>query len=43
MERLAEEEFSWVLPGHGERVQLEKSEMKQAMLQLVDRMKADGY
>jgi glyoxylase-like metal-dependent hydrolase (beta-lactamase superfamily II) len=42
MERLAEEEFSWVLPGHGERVQLEKSEMKQAMLQLVDRMKADG-
>ncbi|WP_248928309.1 MBL fold metallo-hydrolase [Paenibacillus hamazuiensis] len=39
MERLAGESFEWVLPGHGERVRLPRSEMAAAMERLVRRMK----
>jgi glyoxylase-like metal-dependent hydrolase (beta-lactamase superfamily II)/ferredoxin len=39
MERLAEETFEWVLPGHGERVRMKADEMKRAMRQLVEEMR----
>lgn len=39
MERLAEESFEWVLPGHGERIHLSAGEMKQAMRRLVKEMR----
>jgi glyoxylase-like metal-dependent hydrolase (beta-lactamase superfamily II)/ferredoxin len=38
MERLATYDFDWVLPGHGERVNLPKSEMKIHLLGLIERM-----
>ena len=38
MARLAEYRFEWVLPGHGQRVQLPFSEMAEQMAELVQRM-----
>ncbi|PWK14320.1 MBL fold metallo-hydrolase [Tumebacillus permanentifrigoris] len=38
MQRLAEESFEWVLPGHGDRKQLPAAEMQARMAQLVQRM-----
>ncbi|WP_047150345.1 MBL fold metallo-hydrolase [Aneurinibacillus tyrosinisolvens] len=40
MERLAQERFEWILPGHGDRIFLPEPEMKQAMNELVARMKS---
>ncbi|WCK55992.1 MBL fold metallo-hydrolase [Aneurinibacillus sp. Ricciae_BoGa-3] len=39
MERLLCEKFEWVLPGHGDRVQLPEHEIKETMNQLFIRMK----
>jgi hypothetical protein len=39
MARLAEYQFEWVLPGHGQRVHLPASEMREQILRLVSRMK----
>lgn len=38
MHRLSQHHFSWVLPGHGQRVQLPASEMRQQLQQLLARM-----
>ncbi|MBW7453215.1 MBL fold metallo-hydrolase [Paenibacillus sepulcri] len=38
MERLAKEEFEWVLPRHGDQIQLEASQMKPAMERLLQHM-----
>jgi glyoxylase-like metal-dependent hydrolase (beta-lactamase superfamily II)/ferredoxin len=38
MRRLAEHRFEWVLPGHGQRVQLPADEMHEQMVALVERM-----
>ncbi|MEW9669990.1 MBL fold metallo-hydrolase [Ammoniphilus sp. 3BR4] len=40
MERLAEEPFEWIFPGHGHRVYLPEHEMKEAMSRLVEWMKS---
>jgi len=40
MRRLADYRFSWVLPGHGQRVHLPANEMQAQMLRLVESMKA---
>lgn len=40
MERLAQESFEWILPGHGNRVFLPQAEMKNAMDRLVEQMKS---
>lgn len=39
MERLQQESFEWILPGHGDRVYLPQVEMRKAMLKLVQDMK----
>lgn len=41
MKRLAEYEFEWVLPGHGQRVQLPATDMRKQILRLVGRMSAN--
>jgi glyoxylase-like metal-dependent hydrolase (beta-lactamase superfamily II)/ferredoxin len=41
MRRLAEHRFEWVLPGHGQRVQLPADEMHEQLLALVERMEDD--
>jgi glyoxylase-like metal-dependent hydrolase (beta-lactamase superfamily II)/ferredoxin len=41
MRKLAAFSFEWVLPGHGQRVQLPFEEMKRQMAQLVGRMDAN--
>ena len=38
MRRLAQFSFEWILPGHGQRVQLPASTMEEQMAQLVERM-----
>jgi glyoxylase-like metal-dependent hydrolase (beta-lactamase superfamily II)/ferredoxin len=38
MRRLLEQRFAWVLPGHGDRVQLPRAEMRAQLEQLVARM-----
>jgi glyoxylase-like metal-dependent hydrolase (beta-lactamase superfamily II) len=38
MRLLANESFEWVLPGHGQRVQLNRVEMQRQMHDLVERM-----
>ena len=38
MERLAGYRFEWILPGHGQRVQLPPEEMRRQMMVLVERM-----
>jgi len=38
MARLADYDFEWVLPGHGQRVQLPVDEMRRQLHMLVDRM-----
>ncbi len=38
MRKLAQFSFEWILPGHGQRVQLPAGTMAQQMTQLVDRM-----
>lgn len=40
MERLLGFTFEWVLPGHGQRVQLPADEMPRQLAELVDRMRA---
>lgn len=40
MERLLEENFEWVLPGHGGRVCLPRGEMRRELAALVERMRA---
>lgn len=42
MARLAEHSFSWVLPGHGQRVHLPPEEMRRQMRELVERMRGMG-
>lgn len=39
MERLAEYRFSWVLPGHGQRIHLPEMEMREALHQCIAWMK----
>jgi glyoxylase-like metal-dependent hydrolase (beta-lactamase superfamily II) len=39
MARLLEYQFEWVLPGHGQRVQLPAADMRQQLTALVDRMR----
>ncbi|QYZ67778.1 MAG: beta-lactamase [Gammaproteobacteria bacterium (ex Lamellibrachia satsuma)] len=39
MELLAKYRFSWVLPGHGQRIQLSEKKMKDALQQCIDWMK----
>ncbi|MBA3857808.1 MAG: MBL fold metallo-hydrolase [Cyanobacteria bacterium PR.3.49] len=39
MERLSEFQFEWILAGHGDRVKLPASDMKDQMHRLVERMK----
>ncbi len=39
MERLADHRFEWILPGHGERVRFPETEMRQRLVDLVERMK----
>ena len=39
MRRLVDQEFEWVLPGHGQRVHLPGSQMKSHLIQLVERMR----
>lgn len=39
MERLSEFQFEWILAGHGDRVKLPASQMKNQMQRLVERMK----
>jgi len=38
MRRLADYDFEWILPGHGQRVRLSADEMRRQMLNLVARM-----
>jgi glyoxylase-like metal-dependent hydrolase (beta-lactamase superfamily II)/ferredoxin len=40
MTRLLEHSFEWVLPGHGQRIQLPASEMRRQLQMLVERMGA---
>jgi glyoxylase-like metal-dependent hydrolase (beta-lactamase superfamily II)/ferredoxin len=40
MRRLLDENFEWVLPGHGDRICLPRSLMRQTLQALVDRMRA---
>jgi glyoxylase-like metal-dependent hydrolase (beta-lactamase superfamily II)/ferredoxin len=42
MRRLAEYSFEWVLPGHGQRIQLPAAEMRRQMTDLVERMPQMG-
>jgi hypothetical protein len=42
MRRLADFDFEWVLPGHGQRVHLEGAEMRRQMRELVQRMPDEG-
>jgi hypothetical protein len=42
MKRLAEFQFEWVLPGHGQRVHLPAAEMRQRMTQLVQSMHSEA-
>ncbi|WP_458122657.1 MBL fold metallo-hydrolase [Paenibacillus sp. Z3-2] len=39
MERLARHSFRWVLPRHGEWIELDRTSMKQAMIDLIERMR----
>ena len=39
MIKLSKFKFSWVFPGHGQRIHLSENEMQQQMLDLVERMK----
>ena len=41
MQRLIDYDFAWILPGHGQRVQLPPDTMKNELRKLVERMKAD--
>jgi glyoxylase-like metal-dependent hydrolase (beta-lactamase superfamily II)/ferredoxin len=40
MRRLADLEFEWVLPGHGQRVHLAADEIRRQVIQLVERMRS---
>ncbi|HEX4129008.1 MAG TPA: MBL fold metallo-hydrolase [Pirellulales bacterium] len=42
IEKLAEFDFEWVLPGHGQRVQLPADEMKRQLHELAGRMRQRG-
>jgi glyoxylase-like metal-dependent hydrolase (beta-lactamase superfamily II)/ferredoxin len=42
MRKLAKESFEWVLPGHGQRVRLDRNEMKKHMGELVARMEQNS-
>ena len=42
MARLAEQRFAWVLPGHGQRVQLAHEEMRGELRALAERMRAEA-
>ncbi|ASS74600.1 MBL fold metallo-hydrolase [Tumebacillus algifaecis] len=39
MEKLAQENFTWLLPGHGRRVMLQENEIRLEMQKLIERMK----
>jgi glyoxylase-like metal-dependent hydrolase (beta-lactamase superfamily II)/ferredoxin len=41
MERLVEHDFEWVLPGHGRRVHMSATQMRQQVKQCVARMKGE--
>ncbi len=41
MDRLTRFRFEWILPGHGQRVNLPESEMQQQMTDLVERMRLE--
>jgi glyoxylase-like metal-dependent hydrolase (beta-lactamase superfamily II) len=40
MARLLDYSFAWVLPGHGQRVQLPPDQMRQELAALVERMRS---
>ena len=42
MEKISAYDFDWVIPGHGERVHLEKEEMNEHLSRLIERMKHIG-
>jgi glyoxylase-like metal-dependent hydrolase (beta-lactamase superfamily II)/ferredoxin len=42
MQRLAAFSFEWVLPGHGQRVQLPREAMQRQMRELVERMQSEN-
>jgi glyoxylase-like metal-dependent hydrolase (beta-lactamase superfamily II)/ferredoxin len=42
MKKLRQEHFEWVLPGHGQKVKLEASEMQERLAQLLERMEAQA-
>lgn len=42
MQRLLVYRFAWVLPGHGQRVQLAEAAMRQQLTELVERMQRDS-
>ena len=42
MEKLIAFDFEWILPGHGQRVKLSKSDVKKELEKLVERMKRWG-
>jgi glyoxylase-like metal-dependent hydrolase (beta-lactamase superfamily II)/ferredoxin len=42
MEKLASYDFDWVLPGHGEKIDLETSVMKEDLLRLISKMKTSA-
>jgi glyoxylase-like metal-dependent hydrolase (beta-lactamase superfamily II)/ferredoxin len=41
MQRLTDYRFEWILPGHGQRVHLPETEMRQQIQHLVQRMRAE--
>lgn len=41
MKRLADFQFDWILPGHGQKVHLPATEMREQVLRLVERMAAN--
>src|SRR5262245_49183817 len=41
MQRLAQFRFEWVLPGHGQRVHLPETQMREQLIELVTRMRLD--
>ena len=42
MKRLADYQFEWVLPGHGQKVHLPATEMREQIVRLVEEMSENG-
>lgn len=43
MKKLRGYEFEWVLPGHGQRIKLDKHQMKQELEILINKIDQDDY